>query len=129
MQEEQKQYTEPNFFEQYGDNIKNQIEDRLLLFRLQAVKITTKILMKIFLFIIITLFAFFIILFSSMMLAYYLSDLFNSYYYGFGAVGGFYLLLLIIIIVFRNAIFGNFVMNNITDAIFDKTEKIDTDGK
>ena len=128
MDEKQQAYTEPNFFEQYSDKIKTQIEDRLLLLRLQSVKITTKLLMKILMFTMIVLFAFIIVLFLSMMLAFYLSRVFESYYYGFGAVGGIYLLLLIIMIVFRNAIFGNFIMNNITDAIFDKTEKIDTNG-
>ena len=125
----EEQQSNPNFFTEYAENLKSQLEDRFLLLRLSAVKITTKFLSKIMMFAVIVLFGFFVFLFFNVMLAFYLSDVFHSYYYGFGAVGGIYLLLLIICIVFRKAIFGRFIMNNVADAVFDNTEKIDTNGK
>lgn len=123
------QYNNPNFFTEYADNVKSQFEDAVLLLRLKAVKIATKLLTKIAMFAAIILFGFFVFLFFNVILAFYLSELLNSYYYGFGIVGSVYFLLLIICIVFRQAIFGRFVMNGISDAVFDKTEKIDDNGK
>lgn len=122
----QEQQTHPHFFEEYTESLKDQLEKRFLLLRLNIVKITSNLISKILMFAVVALFGFFVFLFLNVMLAFYLSSLLDNYYYGFGIVGGIYLLLLIICVAFRKALFGNFIMNNMLDAVFEKTEKIDT---
>ncbi|MCU7693511.1 phage holin family protein [Haoranjiania flava] len=117
----------PNFFAAYADDIKSQVEDRLLLYRLQAVKITSNLLSNILMFSLVALFGFFVLVFLSVMLAFYLSEVLDSYYWGFGCVAGLYILLLVICIVFKKSLFGKFIMGNIANIIFDKTEKKDPD--
>lgn len=124
MSEQQNQ----NFFKTYVDDIKSQVEDRLLLYRLQAVKITSNLLANILMFSLIALFGFFIVVFLSVMLAFYLSELLDNYYWGFGCVAGLYTVLLIVCILLRKSLFGKFIVGNITNIIFDKTEKTDIDG-
>lgn len=124
----QEQQTQTHFFSEYTDNLKAHLEKRFLLLRLNLVKITSNLISKILVFTIVAVFGFFVFLFLNVMLAFYLSSVLDNYYYGFGIVGGIYLLLLLICIIFRKALLGNFIMNNMLDAVFEKTEKIDTDG-
>lgn len=111
------------FFSEYAEAIKSQVEDRLLLLRLNAIKITSNLLSKILIFFLIIVLTFLVILFLSVMLAFYLSEIMHSYYWGFGCIGGFYLLLLLISIFFKQALFGRFIMGSIINSLFDKNDE------
>lgn len=85
------------------ENVKNMIEARTELFKLQIQEHVAKILVKIIPLFILILFLFLLIFFVSFSIGFYLSDLLNNNFYGFGLVAAFYLLLTIILLAMRNS--------------------------
>lgn len=85
--------------------LKEYVEVRLELFRLQGVKLLSKSL-SLFIWITIVLFlVFFILLFLGMLFAWWIADISGSNIIGFASAAGVFLLLLGIVILFRKALF------------------------
>ena len=112
---------EPDYFIESKEKIKQYIQDRLLLFKLDMVEKTSKLVSVMFIGLLLTILSFFIILFLSFMAGYYFASLTNSLYLGFGIVCGFYLLLLVFIIVAGKRMLHTYITNTVIETIFDQT--------
>src|SRR6188508_2116906 len=102
---------EPDYFIESKEKIKQYIQDRLLLLKLDMVEKTSKLVSVMFIGLLLTILSFFIILFLSFMAGYYFASLTNSLYLGFGIVCGFYLLLLVFIIVAGKRMLHTYITN------------------
>jgi hypothetical protein len=112
---------EPDYFIESKEKIKQYIQDRLLLLKLDMVEKTSKLVSVMFIGLLLTILSFFIILFLSFMAGYYFASLTNSLYLGFGIVCGFYLLLLVFIIVAGKRMLHTYITNTVIETIFDQT--------
>jgi len=112
---------EPDYFIESKEKIKQYIQDRLLLLKLDMVEKTSKLVSVMFIGLLLTILSFFIILFLSFMAGYYFASLTNSLYLGFGIVCGFYLLLLVFIIVGGKRMLHTYITNTVIETIFDQT--------
>jgi hypothetical protein len=94
-----------SFFKENKSLLKQYIETRLEIFRLQAIKISSKSAGYL-VWIIVSLFLLFLIaIFSGMTLGYWLSALTGSYVEGFGLTALFMLLLFVFFAIFRKKLF------------------------
>lgn len=116
-----------DYFVESKEKIKEYIQDRLLLIKLDMVEKTSKLVSVMFIGLLITILSFFIILFLSFMAGYYFASLTNSLYLGFGIVCGFYVLLLIFIIVAGKKMLHTYITNTVIETIFDQTADNDDD--
>ena len=112
---------EPDYFIESKEKIKQYIQDRLLLLKLDMVEKTSKLVSVMFIGLLLTILSFFIILFLSFMAGYYFASLTNSLYLGFSIVCGFYLLLLVFIIVAGKRMLHTYITNTVIETIFDQT--------
>jgi len=112
---------EADYFVESKHRIKEYIQDRLLLLKLEMVEKSSKLAAGMFIGLLIAMLSLFIILFLSLMAGYYFAALTNSLYIGFGIVCGFYILLLVFIIIGGKKILQNFITNKMIETIFDQT--------
>lgn len=85
--------------------LKEYIEVRLELFRLQGVKLLSKSL-SLFIWITIALFlVFFTLMFLGMMFAWWIADISGSNVIGFAAAAGVFIVLLTVVVIFRKRLF------------------------
>lgn len=112
--------TQENFFEESKKKIEEYVQDRLLLFKLEAVEKTSRLIATMFTGLLIALFAFLIVFFISFMLGYLLGELIHHIYWGFAIVAAFYIILLVIIIVFRKRLVEKRIINMVIDIFFEK---------
>jgi len=115
--------TEENFFGESKQKIKEYIQDRLLLLKLDAVERGSKIIATIFTILIIALFSFFVLLFLSVMAAYLFGELLGQIFWGFGIVAGIYIILLVLIIIFRKKIIQKNIADIIIGIVFEKANE------
>ena len=112
---------EEPFFTESKNQVKQYIQDRILLVKLQAVEKTSQLAGKLFSVLIIGMLVFFILLFLSIMAGYLFAQLTGSLYIGFGIVALVYIILLIVILKLRKSLIEKKVINEIIETIFDKT--------
>ena len=110
-----------DYFVESKHKIKEYIQDRLLLLKLETVEKTSKLVAMMFVGLFIAILSLFIVLFLSLMAGYYFAALTNSLYIGFGIVCGFYILLLAFIIIGGKKLLQNFITNIMIETIFDQT--------
>lgn len=84
------------------DQLKEYVETRLKLAKLDAIDKSTSVLASMITDVIVAISLILTFLFLSFALAFYLSGLFHSYCAGFGAVAGLYLLIAVIIILTKD---------------------------
>lgn len=118
---------EADYFIESKEKVKQYIQDRILLIKLEMVEKTSKLVAVMFIGLLITVLSFFIILFLSFMAGYYFASITNSLYLGFGIVCGFYLLLLVFIIVAGKKMLHSYITNTLIETIFDQTADNDDD--
>lgn len=112
---------QPDFFDESGKKIKEYIDERAMLLKMQTVEKTSKLIAVLFTGLILALLAFFILFFLSIMLGYYFASLTNSLYAGFGIVAGLYLILFIVILLLRKNFIEKYIINTVIATFFDKT--------
>lgn len=112
---------QPDFFDESGKKLKEYMDERALLLKMQAVEKTSKLVAVLFTTLILALLGFFILFFLSIMLGYYFASLTNSLYAGFGIVAGLYLILFIAILLLRKNVIEKYIINTVIATIFDKT--------
>ncbi|WP_153796145.1 phage holin family protein [Foetidibacter luteolus] len=120
-----KQDTQENFFAQSKEKLEQYVKDRLLLFKLQMVEKTSKLIASMFIGLMITIISLFILIFLSIMGGYYFANLLGNLYWGFGVIAGIYLLLLILLIVLGKRVVQLYITNMIIEIFFDQTAEND----
>lgn len=116
--------SEPNknnndFFNEYGQQIRDYFDDRILLLRLNMVKKVSKLTAQLAGFALVAMLSGMIILFISIMLGFFLGDLFSNYYAGFGLLTLIFIVLLFLSLKYRKRLMAKFV-GSIIDIILDK---------
>jgi hypothetical protein len=100
--------TEHSFSSFYQENkilLKEYIDLRIRLFRLQAVKMLSRTLSLLIVIFIVCAFAFFIIMFLGMAFAWWLADKTGSNVIGFSGAAAVFILFLLLIVAFRKPLF------------------------
>lgn len=110
----------PGFFEETEEMVEKYVQDRMLLFKLQATEKAANLVALMVSGIVIGMIGFFILMFLSIMAGYYFAELTGSLFYGFGIITLVYIVLLIVLVVLRKKILHNFVANTVVRIIFDK---------
>jgi len=111
-----------SFFQENKSVLKEYIETRLEIFRLQAIKISSKSAGYL-VWIIVSLFLLFLIaIFSGMTLGYWLSSLTGSYVKGFGLTALLMVLLFILFAVFRKKFFLNPIIRAIIQSSMEEMD-------
>ncbi|MCM5527483.1 phage holin family protein [Parasegetibacter sp. NRK P23] len=110
----------PGFFEETEEMVEKYVQDRMLLFKLQATEKAANLVALMVSGIVIGMIGFFILMFLSIMAGYYFAELTGSLFYGFGIITLVYIVLLIILVLLRKKILHNFVANTVVRIIFDK---------
>ena len=112
--------THKDFFEDTHSLLSNYVNDRLLLFKIQAASKSGKIIASLFTLIVIALFSFFILFFVSMMGGYFFAELTHSTFYGFSIIAGIYVFLLLIFLINKKSI-SNKIINSVITILFEKS--------
>ncbi len=102
--------TDQNFKGFYAENkalLKEYIDLRLNLIKLQGIKVASKSLGLLIVIFLVGFLALFTLLFMGMSFAWWLTNLTGSAVLGFGAAGGLFFMLLLVVIVFRRPLVQN----------------------
>ncbi len=102
--------TDQNFKGFYAENkalLKEYIDLRLNLIKLQGIKVASKSLGLLIVIFLVGFLALFTLLFLGMSFAWWLTNLTGSAVLGFGAAGGLFFMLLLVVIVFRRPLVQN----------------------
>src|SRR5262245_4155642 len=110
---------EPGYFEKTEKLVKEYLNNRLLLLKLQATEKTARIISFMAIAIILMMLGFFIVLFVCIMGGYYFAEVTGSLFYGFGIVTAFYLVLLLVVMLLRKRILDPFITNTVVRIFFD----------
>ena len=100
-----------NYFQDTKKKIKQYINQRMLLLRLQATEKASNIAAILITIIVIVVIALFLLIFASITAGYWLADLTGSLTTGFGIVALFYLVIFIFVLLFLRKILQNFFIN------------------
>jgi hypothetical protein len=112
-----------SFFKENKSVLKEYIETRLEIFKLQAIKISSKSAGYL-VWIIVSLFLLFLIaIFSGMTLGYWLSSLTGSLIEGFGFTALFMLLLFVFFAIFRKKLFVNPLVKTIIQSSIEEMDE------
>ncbi|HLY69673.1 MAG TPA: hypothetical protein VKR53_08080 [Puia sp.] len=112
-----------SFFKENKSLLKEYIETRLAIFRLQAIKISSKSAGYL-VWIIVSLFLLFLIaIFSGMTLGYWLSSLTGSNIEGFGLTALFMLVVFVFFAVFRRKLFVNPLVKTIIQSSMEEMDE------
>jgi len=114
-----------SFFTVSWKKIEQYLEDKLLLFRLQTVEKTSKLVSLMFIGLVVTVLSLFILIFLSLMAGYYFASLTHSIYLGFGIVAAVYILLLVFLILAGKKILHKYITNIVIETFFDQTAEHD----
>jgi hypothetical protein len=116
-----------SFFQENKSVLKEYIETRLEIFRLQAIKISSKSAGYL-VWIIISMFLLFLIaIFLGMTLGYWLSSLTSSYVTGFGLTALLMVLIFVLFAVFRKKLFVDPIIRAIIQSSMEETEQDEID--
>jgi hypothetical protein len=111
-----------NFFTDTIDLIKQYINNRITLIKLQSIEKISTLAASIASGVILAVLGLFFLIFLSITLGFLFSNWLDSRTAGFGIVAGIYLLLIIIIVVFGKKIFGNLITKKIIQNSFKKKD-------
>ena len=104
---------EANYFKDTTRKLKQYIQQRILLLRLQATEKVSRIAATLITFIVIIVIALFLLIFGSITAGYWLADLTGSFTTGFGIVALFYLVVFLFVLFFLRKILQNFFINKL----------------
>ncbi|MBS1745177.1 MAG: phage holin family protein [Bacteroidetes bacterium] len=112
----------PGHFDETKKKLKQYINQRILLMRMQATEKASRLASALITITIIVIVAIFILIFGSIAAGYWLSGLTGSYAIGFGCVALFYFLALLFIIFFLRKILLNLFVDRIIKYFFKQDE-------
>lgn len=104
---------EADYFQDTKNKLSGYIQQRLLLFRLQATKKISHIAAGVITVIVIAVIGLFLLIFGSITAGFWLSDITGSIIAGFGIVALFYFLVFLFVILFLRKILRNFFINKL----------------
>ena len=110
-----------SFFAENKTLLKEYLETRLEIYRLQSTRVAAKSAGLIAWIFLSLLLGFLFLLFGGLMVAYWFAGLFHSYVKGFGAVALLILLVFILIAAFRRALF----VDPVIQAIIQKSKEVE----
>src|SRR3954471_18195492 len=113
---------ESNFFTDTINLLKQYINDRITLIKLQSIEKISTLAASIAAGVTLALLGLFFLIFFSITLGFLFASWLDSNTAGFGIVAGIYLLLIIIIVVFGKKIFGNLITKKIIQNSFKKKD-------
>ena len=108
---------EANYFQETRKKLKQYVQQRILLMRLQATQKITRIVAVFLTVLVVIVTALFLLIFASITAGYWLADLTGSLTTGFGIVALFYLVVLLFVIFFLRKILQNFFINKFISLI------------
>ena len=114
-----------SFFQDNKSLLKEYIETRLDIFRLQAIRVSSKSAGYLVWIIISMCLLFLLALFSGMALGYWFSELMHSYVKGFGLMALLVLVVFIFFAVFRKKLFVDPVVKTIIQSSTDENEEVE----
>ncbi len=106
-----------SFLQENKDVIRDYVDTRTELFKLQAVRMTARTVSLLAVVGMVTMLALLVVFFLGMSLSYWLSDLLHSQTAGFGITGALFVVLLVLVVLFRKSLF----LNSLTRAIIRET--------
>lgn len=107
-----------DFFQDTQELLEKYIDDRILLFKIQAAEKSGKLASLFLGILIITFLLFLILLFGSIALAMYFGELLNSNLLGFGMVAASYTVILLLYLMLKNKLRSYFIMNTVIKIFF-----------
>ena len=102
---------EANYFKDTKDRVKQHLQQRLVLLRLQATERISKVASTIITVVVVVVVAVFLLVFISITAGYWLADITGSLTAGFGIVALFYLVIFLFVAFFLRKILQNFFIN------------------
>jgi hypothetical protein len=114
-----------SFFQDNKSLLKEYIETRLDIFRLQAIRVSSKSAGYLVWIIVSMCLLFLLALFSGMALGYWFSELMHSYVKGFGLMALLVLVVFIFFAVFRKKLFVDPVVKTIIQSSTDENEEVE----
>ena len=109
-----------DYFQDIKKRLKQYIDQRILLLRLQATEKVSRIAAAMVTVVVIVVVALFLLIFASITAGYWLADLTGSLTAGFGIVALFYLVIFLFVILFLRKILQNFIINKLIDLFHKK---------
>lgn len=106
-----------SFLQENKDMIRDYVDTRAELFKLQAVRMTARTVSMLAVVGIVAMLSLFVVLFLGMSLSFWLGTLLQNQTAGFAITGGLFILLLILVILLRKSLF----LNPLTKAIIRET--------
>ena len=108
---------EANYFEETRKKLKQYIQHRIILLRLQATDKASSVAATLITVAVVMLTALFLLIFASLTAGYWLAGLTGSLTAGFGIVALFYLVILVLVIFFLRKTMQNFLINKFIDLL------------
>jgi len=102
---------EENYFQETRKKLKQYIQHRLLLIRLQATDKASNLAATLITVTVVLLTALFLLIFASLTAGYWLSNVTGSFTIGFGIVALFYLVIFLLVIFFLRKSLQHFLVN------------------
>ena len=109
-----------DYFQDTKKRLKQYIDQRILLLRLQATEKVSRIAAAMVTVVVIVVVALFLLIFASITAGYWLADLTGSLTAGFCIVALFYLVIFLFVILFLRKILQNFIINKLIDLFHKK---------
>jgi len=106
-----KEEEEVNYFKDTKDKVKQHLQQRIMLLRLQATEKISTVASTIITVVVVALIAVFLLIFISITAGYWLADVTGSLTAGFGIVALFYLVVFLFVAFFLRKILQNFFIN------------------
>lgn len=111
-----------NFFVEVKDLVEEYVDDRILLFKLQATEKAAKASSNAFLLIAAGSLCFILLMIVSFIAGYYLSQKTGSFIIGFGILAGIYFLLIILLIFVHKKYTGKIIADKVVQFSFENKE-------
>ena len=108
---------EENYFQDTRKKLRQYIQHRILLLRLQATDKASNLAARLITVTVVILTALFLLIFASLTAGYWLSHITGSFTIGFGIVALFYLVILLLVIFFLRKNLRNFLINKFIDLL------------
>lgn len=111
------------FFEETRTLVEDYVEDRILLFKLQAGEKAAKLVSKVYIGLAIGLLMFIVLLIITVIAGYFLAFLTGNFIVGFGIIAALYVILIFVLYFMHKRFLGKRVMNAFIKLIFEKKEE------
>lgn len=110
------------FFEETRSMAEDYVEDRILLFKLQASEKAAKMASRLYIVLALGLLLFIVLLIITVLAGYFLAFLTDNFLVGFGIVAIIYIILIFVLYFMHKRFLGKYVMNAVIKLLFEKKD-------